>query len=154
MFSDHDALDRATATIERIAGQLRAHGMTLGYHSHTWELATKIDGEPALLRLFERLAPEVFAEIDVYWAQVAGVDPAALVAGLGARAQLVHMKDGPARDRTDTMVAIGTGAVDVPTVVQAGSEVRWHLVELDRCDGDVYAVLDRSRRFLAGLGLT
>jgi sugar phosphate isomerase/epimerase len=137
MFSDHDALDRATATIERIAGQLRAHGMTLGYHSHTWELATKIDGEPALLRLFERLAPEVFAEIDVYWAQVAGVDPAALVAGLGARAQLVHMKD-----------------VDVPTVVQAGSEVRWHLVELDRCDGDVYAVLDRSRRFLAGLGLT
>ncbi len=57
MFSDHDALDRATATIERIAGQLRARGMTLGYHNHTWELATKVDGEPALLRLFDRLAP-------------------------------------------------------------------------------------------------
>ena len=33
------------------------------------------DGRPALLHLFEHLAPDVFAEVDIYWAQVGGSDP-------------------------------------------------------------------------------
>jgi hypothetical protein len=50
------------------------------------------------------------------------------------------------------MVALGTGALDLPSVVRANAAVEWHIVELDRCATDVYGVLDQSRRYLAGLG--
>ena len=33
------------------------------------------DGRPALLHLFELVAPDVIAEVDIYWAQVGGSDP-------------------------------------------------------------------------------
>ena len=38
---------------------------------------------PALLALFDRLAPGVVAEVDIYCARVGGVDPAELLAELG-----------------------------------------------------------------------
>lgn len=78
--------------------------------------------------------------------------PDDLLDSLGGRVRLLHLKDGPARGRADVMVALGTGALDLPSVVRANAAVEWHIVELDRCATDVYGVLDQSRRYLAGLG--
>ena len=75
------AADRVNALVELA----RARGMTLGYHNHFWEFTPMPDGRPALLHLFEHLAPDVFAEVDIYWAQVGGSDPKAIVTELGAR---------------------------------------------------------------------
>jgi sugar phosphate isomerase/epimerase len=137
------AADRINAANERV----QARGLTLGYHNHFWELPA-IDGRPALLHLFDLLDDSVFAEVDIYWARVGGVDPAQLVAELGERAVLLHVKDGPARDHEDAMVAVGEGAIDVAGVIAASPAARWHIVELDRCDTDMFEAVERSYHYL------
>ena len=120
-FSDPDQV-RATADLVNHAAAL-AHDRgvhTLGYHNHFWELTPIPDGRPALLHFYEHTDPDVLAEVDIYWAQVGGADPAAVVAELGERAALLHVKDGPGR-RGSANVAVGDGAVDTPGVLAAAT---------------------------------
>ena len=154
----HDAfsnLDDVRAQADRINGAAetaRAHGVTLGYHNHWWELASMPDGRPALLHLFDHLDPDVIAEVDIYWAQVGGSDPEAIVADLGPRVGLLHVKDGPADVPPSPMVAVGDGIVDVPAVLAAAPSARWHIVELDRCATDMFDAVERSYDYLVGNG--
>jgi sugar phosphate isomerase/epimerase len=145
------------ATVEQfgtVAEQLGRRGLRFGCHNHYWELKPLDDGRPALVHLYEQLDPAIVAEIDVYWAQVGGADAAALVAELGDRARFLHVKDGPADDPGAPMVAVGSGVVDIPAVLQANPAVEWHLVELDQCATDMYEAVAESRTYLGGLGLT
>ncbi len=67
----------------------------------------------------EFLDPAIVFEVDTYWVKTAGQDPAAVVRDLGARAPLLHLKDGPAVNTTDPMVAVGSGSLDFPAIVRA-----------------------------------
>jgi sugar phosphate isomerase/epimerase len=147
-FADLDAVRAAADLINATNERVRARGLTLGYHNHYWELESVIDERPALLHLFDHVESSVLAEVDVYWARVGGVDPATLLAELGERAALVHVKDGPAGDPAQAMVAVGDGAIDIPAVLAAGGAARWHIVELDRCDTDMFEAVERSYRYL------
>lgn len=153
-FEDRDTVAGAAESLNRVAEQAAGRGLTLGYHNHWWELAPLDDDRPALLHLFEKVDPAVVAEVDVYWAHVGGVDEAELVAGLGDRVRLLHVKDGPGEDEKAAMVSVGSGALDIPAVLGANPAVEWHLVELDRCDTDMYEAVAESQRYLAGLGLS
>jgi sugar phosphate isomerase/epimerase len=151
-FADLDAVQKTAERVNRLVDVARTHGMTLGYHNHWWELTPMPDGRPALLHLFEHLAPEVFAEVDIYWARVGGSDPATLVAALDARVGLLHVKDGPADEPASPMVAVGDGAIDVPGVLAAAPAAQWHIVELDRCATDMFDAVERSYDYLVGGG--
>lgn len=153
-FADPDAVRAAADSLNALDAVARERGMTLGYHNHFWELTKMPDGRPALLHLFEHLAPTVFAEIDIYWAQVGGADPKELVAELGARVGLLHVKDGPADEPPSPMVAVGDGVVDIPGVLAATPSAQWHIVELDRCATDMFEAVDRSYDYLVGSGLS
>ena len=153
-FADLDAV-RATAdrvnALERVA---RERGMTLGYHNHWWEFTTMPDDRPALLHFFDLLSPTVFAEVDIYWAQVGGSDPKDVVTELGSRVGLLHVKDGPADEPPSPMVAVGDGVIDVPGVLGASPSAQWHIVELDRCATDMFDAVERSYDYLVGSGLS
>lgn len=137
-----------------VAERARRRGLTFGCHNHFWELKPLADGRPGLVHLYEQLDPGIVAEVDVYWAQVGGVDAAALVADLGERVRFLHVKDGPADDPGAPMVAVGSGVVDIPAVLAANAAVQWHLVELDQCATDMYTAVAESRTYLGELGLT
>ena len=64
------------------------------------------------------------------------------------------MKDGPGDDRASANVAVGDGAVDVPAVLSAAQHARWHLIEFDRCDTDMFDAVERSYSYLVGNGLS
>ncbi|HEY3832290.1 MAG TPA: sugar phosphate isomerase/epimerase [Acidimicrobiia bacterium] len=150
------ALDtiRANADhLNELGAIARDHGMTFGYHNHFWEF-TELDGKPALLHLFDALDPQTVAEVDIYWAKVGGVDPAALVAEMGDRVRLLHVKDGPADEPRSSMLAVGDGVIDVAGVLAAAPSATWHIVELDRCDGDMADAVRRSCEYLVGNGLS
>jgi sugar phosphate isomerase/epimerase len=147
-FADLEAIRAAADLINATNTRVRARGLTLGYHNHYWELQSVIDDRPALLHLFDHVDDTVFAEVDIYWARVGGVDPELLVAELGERAALLHVKDGPAGDPTQAMVAVGDGAIDVAAVVAASPAARWHIVELDRCETDMFDAVERSYHYL------
>jgi sugar phosphate isomerase/epimerase len=85
---------------------------------------------------------------------VAGLDPAEVVRGLGARAPLLHLKDGPADSRTSDMTALGTGAMDLAAIVDAGKpHTEWLIVELDRCATDMMEAVVESYQYLTKAGL-
>jgi sugar phosphate isomerase/epimerase len=153
-FADLDSVSRAADRLNRAAEQVATRGLALGYHNHFWELQSVISERVALLHLFDMLDPRVVSEVDIYWAQVGGVDPTNLVTELGDRVQLLHVKDGPATTPEESMVAVGAGSVDIPAVLRANSAVRWHIVELDRCDTDMYGAVEQSHQYLMELGLS
>jgi sugar phosphate isomerase/epimerase len=151
-FSNLDDIRAGADQINAAVVSARSRGVTLGYHNHWWELAPMPDGRPALLHLFDHLDPVVIAEVDIYWVQVGGADPTEIVAELGSRVGLVHVKDGPADGPSSPMVAVGDGVIDVPAVLAAAPDARWHIVELDRCATDMFDAVERSYDYLVGNG--
>lgn len=148
--TDLDTLD----TLKRIADRFNSsaalaadRGMRIGYHNHFWEWQVKIHGRWAYEVFWEHLDPSVVAEVDIYWAAVAGQHPAEVIAALGPRAELVHVKDGSLVVGEPNM-AVGSGAVDVAGALAAGEWSRWHIVEFDACATDLFTALRDSADWL------
>lgn len=152
--ADLDGISRNAEAINGAAAIAAERGMTLGYHNHWWEFETVIDGRTAWSHLFDRLDPAVIAELDMYWATVGGADPRQVIADLDGRVRLLHVKDGPATDPKLAMVAVGDGSLDIPGVLTAAPSVAWHIVELDRCDTDLFDAVEASYGYLVGNGLS
>jgi sugar phosphate isomerase/epimerase len=151
-FVDKAGVSKSADHLNTFNEAVRARAMTLGYHNHWWEFSNHIGNETAHALLFRLLDPTVFAEIDTYWAKVGGADPAKVVRDFGARARLLHIKDGPADDPEAPMTAVGKGVVDVAAIV-AASRATWHVVELDRCATDMYEAVQQSYTYLTQQGL-
>jgi len=147
-----DGIRSICDTLNEGAVVARAHGLQLGYHNHWFEYQPVEDRIPTDVML-EHLDPDVFLEVDVYWVQTAGQDPAQVVRRLGARAPLLHIKDGPCQIEAP-MTALGEGVVDLPGVVAAGAgSAEWLVVELDRCDTDIMQAVRKSYQYLSGKGV-
>jgi sugar phosphate isomerase/epimerase len=155
-FATEAAIGTLAEELSRAQARAAARGIRLGYHNHEFEPVAGPDGTTALERLFDLTGPDVFAEVDIYWATVAGARPADLIRRLGDRVRLLHVKDGPAdpADRDAPQVAAGSGRVDVAGAISAGTHVEWHVVEFDWCATDMLEALRHSQRYLTGHGLS
>lgn len=149
------------ATIGALADELAAFAdraaardITVGFHNHWDEMRRLPDGRTALEHMFERTDPRVFAEVDVYWAQMGGASPSALVQALGDRVRLLHIKDGPADDPESSHVAAGHGVVDIRGAIEAATRVDWHVIEFDRCATDICEAIAASAAWLVAEGLS
>jgi sugar phosphate isomerase/epimerase len=121
--------------------------MTFGIHNHWWEFQ-KVEGRYVYHVMLELLDPAIFFEIDTYWVQTAGLDPAQVVKELGPRVPLLHIKDGPAV-KGEPQVAVGDGVLDVPSIVQAAQGVtEWLVVELDHCATDMIQAVAKSCQYM------
>jgi sugar phosphate isomerase/epimerase len=134
----------------------KSNGLQFGLHNHWWEFRNKIEGRYVYEVLLERLEPDIFFEIDTYWVKVAGHDPAKIVKDFGSRAQLLHIKDGPAKwnaslaeDNPDPMVAAGKGTQNFPAIVKAANgNTKWMVVEMDKVATDVFTAIQDSYTYL------
>jgi sugar phosphate isomerase/epimerase len=134
----------------------KMNGLTFGIHNHWWEYEKQASGRYPFEILLNKLNREIFFEIDTYWVKVAGHDPAEIIMKFGNRAPLIHIKDGPAKysealdeDIPDPMVALGTGAMDIPAIASAGrNTVEWMIVELDVVREDVFKAIQDSYNYL------
>src|SRR5690349_19538877 len=142
-----DGIKSICDTLNEGAAVAKANGLQLGYHNHWFEYQPVEDRIPVDVML-EHLDPDVFFEVDVYWVQTAGQDPAGVVRRLGSRAPLLHVKDGPCQ-LEEPMTALGEGVVDIPGVVAAGAGLtEWLIVELDRCATDMLEAVRKSYQYL------
>lgn len=149
-----DGIGRLAEEFNAAGAAAVAAGLEFGIHNHWWE-CEPIEGELPYRLLLAELDPDILFELDAYWARVAGLDPAAVAAELGARLPLLHLKDGPAvQEEPRRMTALGTGALDIPPIIRAaGDGLEWAIVELDRTETDVFEAVAESYRYLTDQGL-
>ncbi|MFC7328870.1 sugar phosphate isomerase/epimerase family protein [Marinactinospora rubrisoli] len=153
VFGDADRLADFADTLNAAAETLAGSGIRLGYHNHEFEWARLPDGRYGY-DVFWSLADErLVAELDVYWATVAGVDPAAVLTRLGPRAVAVHLKDGVA-ERGRPQTPLGSGDVDVAKAIAAGPGLSWHVAEIDVTELDEFELLATNAKFLVENGLS
>ncbi|GAA1641496.1 sugar phosphate isomerase/epimerase [Nonomuraea maheshkhaliensis] len=148
-FTTRDGLQRTADLLNGLAEQAVGAGMRIGYHNHWWELEPLVEGRHAIEVLADLLAPEVFLEIDTYWAAVGGADVPALLGRLAGRVDALHVKDGPVV-KGEPHTAVGAGVMPVPEILAAAPDA-WRVVELDECATDVFTALADSHAYLTSL---
>jgi sugar phosphate isomerase/epimerase len=153
-----DGLKRFLDELAPIAERLAQEGMDFSYHNHNHELARYGD-KTWLEMLYEQAPPEMLkAELDTYWIQAGGGDPAAWVRKCVGRQPVLHLKDmAVTPEREQRMAEIGEGNMNWPAILQAAEEggVEWYLVEQDECYGrDPFEALAISYRNLRAMGLS
>lgn len=146
-FTDADGVKRAADQLHGLAEQAAEFDLPLGYHNHWWEFENSIEGTFALEYLAEQV-PEVFFEVDTYWAAVGGADVVELLGRLGDRVQAIHVKDGPVV-KNEPNVVLGDGGMDIPAVLAAAPQAL-PIIEFDSCATDVLDAVEASYRYLAG----
>ena len=132
-------------------------GLTFGYHNHNFEFQ-KFGNRTALELILQETDPQaVQLEIDVYWVQAGGADPAAWIKKAAGRIDLIHVKDMAIEGREQRFAEVGEGNLNWPAILEAGrqSGTRWYIVEQDRCyDRDPFESLKISFNNLKGMGLS
>lgn len=125
---------RAGRLLEKTATMCIKHDLTFFHHNHNMEFVRYDDGRYGFDVLLDATDPYlVKAELDVYWAKIAGVDPVAYLKHLDGRAPLVHIKDMTA-DEHKTFEIIGDGVLDFDSIFAMGDQVGvdWYIVEQDQ----------------------
>jgi len=146
-YQSRETMKMLAETFNQAYEVCQENGLDFSIHNHDFEFQT-VDGVPAIQILKEYLNPGICFELDTYWIHVAGQNPVDVVAGFGERAPLLHIKDGPAV-RAEPMTAVGDGVVDVPGIIRVGEKhAQWLIVEIDRCDTDMMAAVEKSYRYL------
>jgi sugar phosphate isomerase/epimerase len=143
-----EAIERGAERVNLGASNAAAYGIEVAYHNHWAEFTNCFGDVPAYEVLWGFLDPNVLAEVDVYWVKVGGGEPSEVLRKLGARARFLHLRDGPADDPGSTMVAVGSGRLDMPAVIAASPEAHWYIVEMGATGSDVFDVLAESYRYL------
>lgn len=132
-------------------------GLIFSYHNHSFELE-KYGNRTGLQILYEESDPKLFnSEIDTYWIQHGGGDPAWWIRKLKGRAYLVHLKDMGIRDHKQVFAEVGEGNLNWPAILDACKEAgtEWYIVEQDLCyDRDPFESLSISLRNLKSWGIS
>ncbi len=137
------------------AKKLAEGGLVFSYHNHSFELQ-KFGDRTGLQILYEDSDPKYFnAEIDTYWIQHGGGDPAAWVRKLKGRIPLLHLKDMAVGPEGPMMAEVGEGNLNWSAILEAAKEsgVEWYLVEQDICQRDPFESLKISLENLKAMGL-
>ena len=154
-FDSPEAIRRGVQRVNEAAERAAARGMRIAYHNHFAEFSRVFDRRQAYDLLLDLLDERVLVELDAYWAKLGGADPAEVLARLGDRVRLVHVKDGPVTSyEDDVMVPIGEGGIDWAGALSIPSGVRWHVVELERLHIETFEALRRSYDHLVGGGIS
>ena len=141
-----------------VAEKLAAENMDFSYHNHSHELARY--GEKTWLEiLYEQADPRhLKAELDTYWVQHGGGDPAAWIRKYAGRCPLLHLKDMVITpEREQRYAEIGEGNLNWEEILSAAAEaeVEWYLVEQDNCyNRDPFESMAISYRNLSEMGLS
>ena len=151
---------RFAAIANQIGEQLYAAGLTFSYHNHSFEFV-RFGNRSGLELLYAETDPRyVQAELDTYWVQHGGADPAAWVTRMTNRMPVIHLKDMVMMN-TDNgvqqfMAEVGEGNLNWQAILEAcrDANVEWYAVEQDICQRDPFESLAISYRNLQAMGLS
>ena len=152
-FTTLDGCKQAAEQFNKAEEILKPHGMSFGFHNHWFEFNI-IDEKYAYDILIEE-CPECFSELDIYWTAYGGANPTEILSKYKTRIPLLHIKDGLLIKDEHVMTAVGSGVVDIPTIIQAADPdvLEWLVVELDACKTDMLEAVHQSYEYLTSNNL-
>jgi sugar phosphate isomerase/epimerase len=150
--TDPAQLDRLANQLDHAGEILHRAGQVLTYHNHAIELV-RSGNRTVLDYLYEETdARFLQGELDTYWIQYGGGDPAAWCEKLSGRLPLLHLKDYrfTAKNQPD-FAEIGYGNLNWPKIIAAAEQsgCRWFIVEQDSCPGDPFDSIKLSFDYLS-----
>ncbi|MBU3142159.1 sugar phosphate isomerase/epimerase [Clostridium sp. CF012] len=130
-YSSRQDFEDMALKLNDIGKRIKANGLLFGYHNHSNELQ-KFDGEYGLDSLYKKTDKNlVKAEIDTYWLQYAGLDPADYIKKHAGRCDLIHIKDMKVIGEEKQSTEVGNGIMDFkPIIYEAEKQgAKWLIVE-------------------------
>ena len=119
-------------TFNRLGETCRGEGLQFGYHNHAHEFAP-LDGTTMFKLIAENTDPSLVSlELDLFWAQVGGMDPIAVMREYAGRTPLLHCKD-MLDDAEHSDASVGAGILPYEEYLSVGAEIgaEWYIVEQD-----------------------
>lgn len=154
-----EGFKRFAEEASRVGETLSKAGLTFSYHNHSFEFV-RYGSKTGLEILFEASDPRYLqGELDTYWVQHGGSNPAEWVRRLKNRMPVIHLKDmavvADGWDVQQIMAEIGEGNLNWPDILAACKEagVQWYAVEQDVCQRDPFESLAISYKNLNAMGL-
>ena len=154
-YRNAEGFHRFAKEASAVAKKLAEGGLTFSYHNHSFELE-KFGDKTGLEILRTESDPKYFnLEIDTYWVQHGGGDPAEWILKCKGRIPLLHLKDMANKGGQPLMAEIGEGNLNWPRILDAAKEagVEWYLIEQDICQRDPFESLAISLRNLRNMGV-
>ena len=165
-----EAYQRFASEASAVGEKLAAAGLTFSYHNHSFEFVRfpyatgeKPNGSRTGLDIiYDESDPRYLqAELDTYWVQHGGGDPAAWISRMQNRMPVIHLKDMVIGEGENPwvgkqlMAEVGEGNLNWAAILKAcqAANVEWYAVEQDICQRDPFESLALSYRNLAALGL-
>ncbi len=144
--------------LEAIGKQFKAEDITFGYHNHAGELE-KFTDKTLLQEIYDNTSTDILsAELDVYWIQHGGGNPAQWINQLKNRIQVLHFKDYTVCDNKPVFCEIGEGNLDWENILTAAenSSARWYVVEQDLPfkDRDILKSMEISFKNMKKMGIS
>jgi sugar phosphate isomerase/epimerase len=149
--------------LNRVGELCQPAGIQLCYHNHDFEFQ-KLNGQrPFDLLLNELDHQNVKFELDVFWAEFAGLDPGKLINQLANRCALLHLKDlkqtktAPLLTHSsadeELFKPVGSGVIDFAKVLASAKNagVTNVYVEQDHTTGHIFDDLQSSFHYLQKL---
>jgi len=139
--------EKLTAAVE----QLKAHGLSAGYHNHQAEWA-KLDNGQRIIEVIAANTPKEFVlQLDVGTCEEAGADPVAWVKANPGRIKVMHLKDwapGSQAEEKGYRVLFGEGVTPWKELVAAAQSVggiEYYLIEQE---GSRFSEFETAKRCL------
>jgi sugar phosphate isomerase/epimerase len=113
------------------------NGILLCYHNHGFELES-YSGKTGLEIIYDESDPKyLYSEIDTYWIQLGGGDPAEWIAKYKNRIPIIHYKDMGIKNNKTVMKEFGLGNMNWKKILEAsiGSGTEYVVYEQDDCYG-------------------
>lgn len=138
MRTTEDDYKRTAELFNDIGEKVSKEGFSFGYHNHAFEFDL-FDGKSGFDLLYENTNPQyVKMELDCFWAEHAGNNPIEIIQKYADRCVSLHIKDLKLKDSQPVSTEIGTGTIDIPSLIKVGNEknVNWFVVEQEDFTGD------------------
>lgn len=154
-FTNPASVNDLISKLDAAGTVLRENDCVLTYHNHSIEFL-RIDGKLILDRIYDETDPQnLSGEIDTYWVQHGGGDPADWCSKLTNRLPLLHLKDYgiSEENKQPIMKEIGSGNLNMPEIIRTSEEAgcAWFIVEQDTCPGDPFDSIKISYDYLTTL---
>jgi sugar phosphate isomerase/epimerase len=150
----------------QLAKQYQGTGLRLGYHNHSHEYSPfGLQDNPASISpdhtpmqlAVDTLDDAVWFEIDTYWVQHGGADPAEWITKCAGRIPAIHVKDITVTGKREHKICeVGSGNLNWPRILEAAKAagVEYYLIERDNGDLDPFESLEISLKRLQDMGLS